>query len=32
MKEQGAGKGKTSTLSEKIILVPSGEILIFMDV
>ena len=32
MKEQGTGKGKTSTSSEMISLVPSGEILIFIDI
>ena len=31
MKEQGTGKGKNNTSSE-ISLVPSGEILTFMDI
>ena len=32
MKEQDTGKVKTSTSSEMISLVPSGEIVIFMDI
>ena len=32
MKKQGTGKGKTSTSIKMISLVPSGEILIFMDI
>ena len=32
MKEQGTGKGKNTTSSEIISLVPSGEMLTFMDI
>ena len=32
MKEQGTGKGKNDTSNEMISLVPSGEILPFMDI
>ena len=31
MKEQGTGKGKNDTSSEMLSLVPTGEILTFMD-
>ena len=32
MKEQGTGKGKKDTSNEMISLVPSGEILPFIDI
>ena len=32
MKEQGTGKEKSDTSSEMISVVPSGEILTFMDI
>ena len=32
MEKQGTGKGKNSTSSEMLSLVPSGEILTFMDI